>query len=220
MSTNETEPKPIDVSAEVDAAREKHRPKSLDDKMSDDERAAFYDHSSPRAMAILLGTIVENRLTELVRMLMRRDEKIADELFHPSGPLGPFGTKIRLAYMLRIVSPETYRDLTIISKIRNKFAHDLSVTSFEDRQISDWIKNMHLYGLVKKMSEEASARLKSGESGTGFDKTRDFIMSNATLSFQDSYRDCLRFMIHHLSDDVSAIREAEAKLNAKQSKPG
>ncbi len=34
--------------------------KSLNDKLSEAESAAFYDHSSARAMAIVLGAIVEN----------------------------------------------------------------------------------------------------------------------------------------------------------------
>jgi DNA-binding MltR family transcriptional regulator len=119
--------------------------RSLDEKLTEEERAAFYDHSSDRAMAIVVGALIENHLTALLRLLMRRDEAIASEMFRPTGPLGPFGTKIRIAYMLRTVSLEAYEDLIKFSKIRNKFGHDLSVIFFDDAQISAWVRQMHLY---------------------------------------------------------------------------
>ena len=55
---------------------------------------------------------------------MRREKKLADELFSPNGPLGSFGTKIilALAYMLRTIDEALYRDLITVSRIRNKFA--------------------------------------------------------------------------------------------------
>lgn len=214
MIKNLKTPESKDVTEKVDKTRAHLAQKGLDEKLTEEERNAFYDHSSERAMAIVLGTIVENRLTELIQLLMRREKTLVDELFNPSGPLGPFGTKIRLAYMLRIISAETYKDLIVINKIRNKFAHDLSVTTFENQQISAWIQNMHLYGIVKRMGEEAAERLKNNSSEGYRDRTADFIKSNALLSFKDSYRDCLRYMIHHLSDHVNAIKVTETELNA------
>lgn len=149
---------------------------------------------------------------------MRRGEdsekKIADELFRATGPLGPFATKIRLAYMLRIIAEPTYRDLIIISRIRNRFAHDLSLKSFEDQKISGWIKNMHIYGIVKKMGEEGKERLKNRKEGDDqLEITAAFIKSNALLSMYDTYRDCLRYVIHHIVDYENAIIEKEEMLN-------
>jgi len=187
--------------------------KSLDEKLRKEEREAFYDHSSERAMAIVLGAIVENHLTELLRLLMLKDKALADEMFNPSGPLGPFGTKIRLAYMLRIIPEPTYKDLMIVNRIRNKFAHDLSVTTFDDQQITAWIKNMHIYGIVKKMGDDAKERLRIKASHGKHGIARDFIASNALLSSRDSYRDCLRYMLHHIIDYKTAIIEKEAELN-------
>lgn len=187
--------------------------KSLDEKLSQDEIKAFYDHSSERAMAIVLSAIVENHLTALLRLLMRRQKALADELFNPNGPLGPFGTKIRLAYMLRIVDEPTYKDLIIINRIRNRFAHDLSVKSFEDPQITAWIHNMHIYSIVKRMGEDAKRRLADTSRSDRHGHAADFIKASALLSSRDSYRDCLRYVIHHIVDYENAIIEAEASLN-------
>jgi hypothetical protein len=83
--------------------------KSLDEKLTTEEATAFYENVSDRASALVLANIVENRLTELLRLQMRDDKALADELFNPSGPLGPFGTKIRVAYMFGLLSPEAHK---------------------------------------------------------------------------------------------------------------
>jgi DNA-binding MltR family transcriptional regulator len=192
--------------------------KSLDEKLTEPERAAFYDHSSERAMAIVLGQIVENRLTDYMRLLMRREKALADELFNPSGPLGPFGTKIRVAYMMRILSEQSYRDLIIVNRIRNKFAHDLSVTSFSDRQITDWVKNMNMYSIIRKMSEEAIALRASDTPLNRSESAAAFVKAQFIATSKDAYRACLRFIIHHLADAANAILAArEAKMNAPTS---
>jgi DNA-binding MltR family transcriptional regulator len=203
---------PRDVTAMVQEERGKSASRGLDEKLTEAERAAFYDHASERAMAVVLAAIIENHLTDLLRLLMRREEDIARELFHPSGPLGPFGTKIRLAYMLRIIGPEQYRDLIVVNKIRNKFAHDLNVVSFENPPVRDWLENMHICGIVKKMATEARERM---DKGTSVDQAKDFIAGSFIDSATDMYRACLRFLIHQIVDQETGIRAAEAKMNNK-----
>jgi DNA-binding MltR family transcriptional regulator len=216
VKKSKEQPTEKDVTDDVNAKRHKLSGRSLDEKLTEQERKVFYDHSSERAMAIVLGAIVENHLTDLLRLLMRRERQLADELFNPTGPLGAFGTKIRIAYMFRIISPETYNDLKIINRIRNSFAHDLSISSFEDQQIAAWIRNMYIYGIVKKMGEDAKGRLEKGESLGRMGKAADFIKSNALLSSMDSYRDCLRYVIHSIIDYKNSIELQEAELNQQK----
>lgn len=213
------DPRKIPVAPPMDAVdallreeEERSGRRGLDDKLTEEERHAFYDQSSDRAMAVLLGAIVENHLTGLLRLYMRRDEEnVARELFQPSGPLGPFGTKIRVAYMLRIIGPDLYRDLTAVSKIRNKFAHDLTVVKFDSAPVRDWIQGMYMYGVVREMAEEAQSRL---DSGTSSNHIADAIASDFTSSITDTYRACLRFLIHWIIDQETAIIEAEKRMNS------
>lgn len=218
MSDKPTESRDVTLRAPKPAG------KGINDKLTPDERKAFYDQSSPRAVAIILATIVENHLTALLRLLMRRgsaaDKRIADELFRQTGPLGPFATKIRVAYMLRIIHGTTYNDLLVISRIRNRFAHDVSLKSFDDQPIREWIKNMHMYSIVCKMSEEGKEQLKNRKGDNEPGLAAALIKSHATLSLYDTYRECLRFIIHHIVDYEHAVIEEEAKLNAKQSGQG
>jgi DNA-binding MltR family transcriptional regulator len=193
----------------------------FDEKLSVDEREAFYDHSSDRAAALVLGTMVEDHLTVFLRLVMRREKALADELFNPSGPLGAFGTKIRLAYMLRLIAPEIYKDLIVVNKIRNKFAHDLSVKQFESQQITDLVKNMHMYailcGLAGKYRKAANAETKKGIAKNVRVGVRAstfaFALENDLRSTKDSYRYCIRNLLHFFIDREGKIKEAEAEMN-------
>lgn len=183
--------------------------RSFDEKLTEEERTAFYDHSSDRAMAIVIAAIIENHLTALLRLLMRRDEKLADELFRPTGPLGPFGTKIRIAYMLRTFSVETYKDLICFTKIRNRFAHDLSVTSFENQAITDWVRSMHFYTIIQAMAKTDSEKMPT----TTVDRAKERITKAALESTKDGFRMCARFMVHQLVDYETSIKLTESELN-------
>ena len=83
-----------------------------------DDIKEFYDLSPDRGLAITLAAIVDNRLTSILKLLMRSDApKLANELFQPTGPLGNFRTKVSLAYMLRVFDKPFYEDLMTVLRI-------------------------------------------------------------------------------------------------------
>jgi DNA-binding MltR family transcriptional regulator len=192
--------------------------KPLDEKLTKDEIEAFYQALRDRDRAIVLSAIAENHLTSLLQLLMRRNEKdISRQLFNPTGPLGPFGTKIRVAYMLRILPPEIHKDLMIVSKIRNKFAHDLSIKSFDDQQITDWVKSMYHYkiflGSVKTFREKTERESKLQESEHKF-RTIAYVLGNSAETIAGSYRETVRLIIHWIVDYERHIKSEEERLNS------
>jgi DNA-binding MltR family transcriptional regulator len=151
---------------------------------------------------------------------MRRNEKeISQQLFNPSGSLGPFGTKIRVAYMLRILPPEIHRDLMIVSKIRNKFAHDLSIKSFDNQQITDWVKSMHHYNMflssVKTFQEKAERESNLPESDREF-RTIAYVLGNSAKTIAGAYRETVRLIIHWIVDYEHHIKSEEERLNSSR----
>jgi DNA-binding MltR family transcriptional regulator len=208
-------------STKVNPYRGSSDAKPFDEKLTKDEIEAFYDALRDRDRAIVLSAIAENHLKSLLQLLMRRDEKeISQQLFNPSGPLGPFGTKIRLAYMLRILPPEIHKDLMIVSKIRNKFAHDLSVKSFDDQQIADWVKGMHHYNLflnsVEAIQKKHQLERESGtpESEHKF-RTIAYVLGNSAETIAGSYRETVRLIIHWIVDHEQHIKSEEERINLK-----
>ncbi len=191
--------------------------KPFDEKLTKDEIEAFYDALRDRDRAIVLSAIAENHLTSLLQLLMLRHEKeISQQLFNPTGPLGPFGTKIRVAYMLRILPPEIHKDLMIVSKIRNKFAHDLSVKSFNDQQITDWVKNMRHYDLflnsVKDFQKKAERESTLPKSRHRF-RTIAYVLGSSAETIAGSYREAVRLIIHWIVDYEDHIKSEEERIN-------
>ena len=102
------------------------------------------DHDSDRAVAIIVGSMIERRLEQAILARSKRDEIIENRLFQPSGPLGPFSSKIDIAYLNGIISTAAHADLVIMKDIRNKFAHKLEIKDFRSQAIRDKAKNFKL----------------------------------------------------------------------------
>lgn len=118
--------------------------------IKDVELDAFLEirDDSDRSSGIVAGSIVELRLTEVIRARMRSDKAdITKRLFNPDGALGAFGSKVDLAYMLGFVSDTTFIDLAAIVKIRNAFAHRFEVSRYDHPAVLDKCKSLRTVDL-------------------------------------------------------------------------
>jgi len=95
-----------------------------------------------RAAAIVAATFVDEHLALVIRHSLHQNKKIADEMFSNSGPLGTFSSKINLAFLIGVFSAKCHKELNIIKRIRNLFAHDLALRGFESQQVKDIVKNL------------------------------------------------------------------------------
>ena len=102
-----------------------------------------------RAVGIVAASILESRLERAMRGKLRNGtpklEERADSLFRPSGPMGPFSTKIDIGLLLGLYSEEVWRELVTIKDIRNVFAHKIGVSSFDDAPVRDLASNLIIW---------------------------------------------------------------------------
>jgi DNA-binding MltR family transcriptional regulator len=100
---------------------------------------------SDRAAAIVAAALVEIRLEKVILQAFQNpDEDIVADMFRPSGPLGSFSAKIKLAHLMGLTSKDCHADLETMKQIRNRFAHDLSAVSFDEQSIRDRTKNLRI----------------------------------------------------------------------------
>jgi hypothetical protein len=105
----------------------------------------LYDTSvSDRAVAIIAATLLEDRLTRTLKARFNENKKITDELFKVSGPLGYFGTKINVGFLVGLYGEPFRRELETIKDIRNAFAHSLQVRDFKTDKIRGLINNLKI----------------------------------------------------------------------------
>lgn len=83
---------------------------------------------SDRIVAIVGGAVVDEALYRMLLYRMRRDEGVNEFYFGPDGPLGSFGSRVNLAYLLQAIDKPTRDSLSAMAKIRNAFAHRLDIT--------------------------------------------------------------------------------------------
>ncbi|HVA83653.1 MAG TPA: MltR family transcriptional regulator [Candidatus Binataceae bacterium] len=173
----------------------------------------FYDESPDRGLAISLPAIVEDRLAAILKLVMLEDKKLLNELFQPNGPLGTFGTKITLSYMLGMVTEEVYHDLKIIHKIRNCFAHRVDIKTLAQPPIKAckaWIESMKVYqGMVQISKGQLHAHKETLIEADKF----AIAVSRADLTdMRWTFRSCLRFMIVQLNVIEQQHREVKKRL--------
>jgi hypothetical protein len=115
---------------------------------------------SHRATAVVGGAFVEEHLTHVLKSRMVKDAKVAEEMFASGRAFGDFGAKVDLGYLIGLYSKRAHKELTTIRRIRNDFAHQLELNSFDRDDIRDRCQNLTL-------SQSKVVNL------TVFDSTRD-----------------------------------------------
>ncbi len=101
---------------------------------------AQFEKETDRAAAVLVGAMLDEVLASLLRKrLIPPLSKERSLLDSPYAPLGTFSARIDAAYQLGLISSYLARDLHLIRKIRNEFAHEAMECAFNDQRIADWV---------------------------------------------------------------------------------
>lgn len=97
-----------------------------------------------RGAAIIGAALLDMRLKEAIKTRLISRPGVIEELFKPNAPLGSFSARIDLAYCLGLYGEHSHRDLNLIRKIRNDFAHfeaplDFTSPSVTNRCAELWL---------------------------------------------------------------------------------
>lgn len=112
---------------------------------------------SDRDAAILGGSILEELLNRLLRKKLVQSPIFEDAIENSNGSLSTFSNKIQLSYLMGLISKKMYDNLTVIRKNRNKFAHEIVGSSFENEQIKSKVENNLTYAKIPLFTEWLSA---------------------------------------------------------------
>jgi DNA-binding MltR family transcriptional regulator len=102
-----------------------------------------FKNESDRAAVILAASIIDEELTSLLKHYLRPTPSSNDEVFDgATAPLGNFSSKITMSYRLGLISGKFSRDLHLIRKIRNEFAHKVYGCDFNDGSVKQRIDEL------------------------------------------------------------------------------
>lgn len=105
---------------------------------------------SDRATALMAAAFLEDYLSKLISCFMVKNSTVNREIFSHNGPLGTFSAKIDMAYMLALISPAVRKDLHLLRKIRNEFAHTAKPLEFTEHRIKSRCEELKCTGLAPK----------------------------------------------------------------------
>jgi DNA-binding MltR family transcriptional regulator len=97
---------------------------------------------SDRGCALFAAAYLDTALSDLLYCSFVESKKIEVELFEGTAPLSSFSSRIKLAFYLGRISAECRADLDTIRKIRNDFAHNIALISFNSQSIADRCRNL------------------------------------------------------------------------------
>jgi len=96
-----------------------------------------------RGRALVASSLIEEMLEEILKNFLL-DNKETRNLFESAhAPLSTFSAKTLLCKSLGLISKKEYRDIDIIRRIRNEFAHSI-MASFEQKKIYDLASSLQV----------------------------------------------------------------------------
>lgn len=101
----------------------------------------IFQGETDRGLAVLAPAYLDTLLEELLRAFLRPTDAI-DTLLQPSGPLGAYSVRIDLAHALGFLSDKAGRDLHLLRKIRNEFAHSVDTHAFSEDRVRNWCREL------------------------------------------------------------------------------
>jgi len=95
-----------------------------------------------RVEGIVYMCSLDLHLELLLKAVMIDDKSVVKELMKDDRLLGSFSSKLKLAYALGLIPEPVRKDLEYLNKIRNAFAHQTDVESFDMAPICDYCREL------------------------------------------------------------------------------
>jgi len=102
-----------------------------------------FEKESDRAAVILVTALIDEGLTTLLKLYLIPIPTSSDEMFDgANATLSNFSSKINIAHRLGLITGKFARDLHLIRKIRNQFAHNVYGCNFEEGGVKQRIEEL------------------------------------------------------------------------------
>lgn len=119
-----------------------------------------FARETDRAAVIVAASMLDELLRSLLVAKLVPVSSSNDELFDgANAPLGTFSARIEMAYRTGMISVKLARDLHLVRRIRNDFAHNIHGASFEDTRVKQRIAELdNSNGIFSRSPEAAKVR--------------------------------------------------------------
>jgi len=145
-----------------------------------------FEKESDRAAVILTVSIFEDALYRMLKNYLVASTSSTDELLDgANAPFSTFSAKITASHRLGLVSSKFCRDLHIIRRIRNEFAHNIHGCTFDNSAVRSRVLEIVKSSGIIERNPKTRATFPDGLRG-------DFLM-------------CASWMLYCLNQEIEEI---------------
>lgn len=112
-----------------------------------------------RALVLSFATFVEDTLGRLLVAYFRNCKATKELVVGSSAPLGTLGTRIKAVFAFGLVTEQQYKDMEILRKVRNQFAHNWEGVSLERNDIAAMVGQLSGYTFTGISDSQGRQRL-------------------------------------------------------------
>ena len=157
--------------------------------------------TSDRAVVIVLGAFMDDALQfVLARLFRRMPDAEYETAFGPNGPLGPFSSRIDMAYWLSAIDEKTREKLHDLRELRNACAHSKRSISFKDKALAN---------VAKRVIGKTGMTPLESDTPIGI---RNTLITDIFLEFN--------FLVHGRDVTFAMVKEAAARHRAEAENGG
>ena len=95
-----------------------------------------------------MGAMLDACLKSLIMARSKADDATLGSVFSERGLLGGLTDKIQFLYLTGAFSTNAYQDLSVLAKVRNRFAHEEEVDNFSHLRVKGQIDNLKLLNVA------------------------------------------------------------------------
>jgi hypothetical protein len=97
---------------------------------------------APRSTAILIAALLDDELTRYLERQLHLSSALRERLFSGHGAFSILSSKIDICHALGWIADDHAKNLHLIRKIRNEFAHNPKIHSFDQEPIAPLVRSM------------------------------------------------------------------------------
>lgn len=101
-----------------------------------------FQAETDRGAALVGAALLDKQLHDLLRSHLLDKKESLELLEGGSAPLGTFSARIKASYCLGLITDLEHRELQLIRKVRNEFAHQTHGLTFQNEKIASLCGNL------------------------------------------------------------------------------
>ncbi|EKD28375.1 MAG: putative mannitol operon repressor [uncultured bacterium] len=95
-----------------------------------------------RGLPLVASALIDKKLLATLQSFFCIGKAANHLLIDNNAPLGSFSSRIEACFALGLIDEFEYKEISLIRKIRNEFAHSLHGFSFKNEKVIGWCSNL------------------------------------------------------------------------------